>query len=502
MHTKRFFAILLALLLAAGTVTACGEQAVENTESQVLSDTAAETEPETEDIYTDYCSIDLGGRSVRISVSSNSADGMESSYLYIAGPEELTGELAKDNAYERNIFVEEMLNCKLEYEAIELGYDKVESHISKLVTAGDNSIDYFINDQYGLVACARKGQLLDVTDTSNFQEYYFDFDSDVYYREYMDGINVGNGIYMITGDYFIDTLRAAHSLYMNTKMYGEKYGDPYGVYKTVLEDKWTLDALYTIIDESYVDTNGDGASDADDNFGMVIATKNDLNSYWMLYYSTDSRVVDFDERGMPYPAENNLEKMVYVTDMLINIQYSQGIWKSEDVHDSLNIFVDDKAIFCVFQKLGAMELEHVRNFEGTGVVPYPMSDENQDGYRTVVHDTAEMGAFPKTTVGEAASAASAVIQVMSTHAHANMRRDYFETILKLKLVQDEYSAQMLDIIVDGIRAPFEFVYINSYAYSPVSNSIRSNTNKVASTLQSGANGLQKTLDDLIETFDK
>jgi hypothetical protein len=391
-----------------------------------------------------------------------------------------------------------MLNCELEYEELDLSYDKVQNHVSKLVTAGDAAVDYYVNDQYGLVACANRGDLLNVADPINFNEYYFDFNTNAYYTEYMDGINIGNKIYMITGDYFIDTMRAAHGLYMNTNLYGTLYGNANGVYEKVLENKWTLDEFVTILENSYTDKNGNGEADENDEFGVSINTKNDLNAFWMFYYSTDSRVVDFDEEGFPYVATDNTERIVYVADRLINIQHSTGAWKTPGVNEAREFFVQDRAIVCTYQKIGGLEHDSIRNFDGAGVIPYPMADENQDGYRTVVHDTAELGALPKTTTGEAASAVSAVIQVMSVHAHENMRRDYFETILKQKYAQDKYTAQMLDVIVEGIRAPFEYIYINSHSYGAVSGSIGRGTNLVASSLAKIQKPLSKTLENLIK----
>ena len=49
---------------------------------------------------------------------------MPSSYPYIAGPEEMTGEAVADSVYTRNQNVEELLNCKLEHIALDLEYNQ------------------------------------------------------------------------------------------------------------------------------------------------------------------------------------------------------------------------------------------------------------------------------------------------------------------------------------------------------------------------------------------
>ena len=138
-NMKRLLSSLLALLLLASLAacgsnpsdfgdgagqTAAGDSAVTPGDS-AAGDDAAETEA---DVLAPYRSIDLGGRTVHISVSSNISEnggGMPSSYPYIAGPDELTGESVQDNVFERNHAVEEMLSVKLDYQPLDLNYDQV-----------------------------------------------------------------------------------------------------------------------------------------------------------------------------------------------------------------------------------------------------------------------------------------------------------------------------------------------------------------------------------------
>ncbi len=251
---RNVLAILLAALLLTTSFVACGGG--ETTETQAAENTAAgeNTAAETEaDLFAAYRNIDLGGRTVNISVSSNISEdggGMPTSYPYIAGPEEMTGESVQDGVFQRNLAVEEMLNCKLQHEALDLNFDRVQPHIESLVLSGDAAVDYFINDQLGLLHCGLKGYLLDLADKSMFEEYYFDLESDIYYSEYMKQLSVGDKRFMITGDYFIDTMRAAHVLYLNKNIVNDLYGDADYVYNLVLDDDWTLAKMNEMITEA------------------------------------------------------------------------------------------------------------------------------------------------------------------------------------------------------------------------------------------------------------
>lgn len=515
----RLLAFLFASLLLL-SFPACGNGGGTDSpdaapDAPAVSDLASDAEPEpaeTADLFEAYRGIDLGGRTMNISVSSNITEnggGMPTSYPYIAGPEELTGEPVQDNVYERNHLVEEMLDTALNYMELDLNYDQVQPYIANLVMSGDTGIDYYVNDQLGLLNCGLNGYLLDLNDKANFGTDWFDFDCGAYYAEYMKGLSLGAKRFIMTGDYFIDTLRAGHVLYLNKNIARDVLGSPDAVYEMVLDGSWTLDRFDAIVEQAYADLNGDSQPDDDDRYGLAGHSKGWAAPYYAFYYSTDSHVVDFDADGMPYLNDANLERMSKAAEYLITLDKSVGMYKTSSVADSLKKFVNGGAMFSMFSKVGDMEQNSIRDFDGMGVVPYPKLDENQAAYRTAVHDTAEMGAVPITTVGEAATAVSAVVQVLAVHAHEHLLKDYYEVALKSKYAQDKYSAEMLDLVVAGITAPFEFAYelgfgsdsyLGNITFGPVSDSISQGTDVTASSFATKTKVANKRIAKLIEAY--
>lgn len=522
MNKKKIVSLLiLAAMALSGFATGCSNNSASTTADETTQNasnseapevSSAEEAPVEVDLFENFRSVDLGGRTVNISVSSNVSEGgagMPSSYLYIAGPAETVGESVQDNVYERNIFVEELLGCKLNYMAADLPLDQVQPYLEKLVTSGDTSIDYYVNDQYGLLNCALNGSLLDLTDQSLFKEYYFDFNTDAYYTEYMAGLTLGDKRFIMTGDYFIDTMRASHVLYFNKNIYTSVFGNADDLYNKILEKNWTMDEFNKTIDAAYIDVDGDGKQSDGDTYGLSIHSKNWGDPYYVFYYSTDCHAIDKDDDGVPYINALNVERMSKMAEKLIVTNTSNGTYKTENVGESLKKFVNGQSLFTAFQKIGDIEQSSIRDFDGMGVVPYPLMDETQTGYRTLVHDTAEMGALPITTIGEAATAASAVIQVMSIHAHENLLHDYYETALKSKYAQDEYTAKMLDLVVAGISAPFELAYefgfsgssyLGGITFLPVRDSIDKGTDVTASGFERRLKIATKKLDKLIEIY--
>lgn len=508
--------LLAALLVSTSVLTACGNTVTNETTVDTTANIDGDTpQAETEtDLFAAYRGIDLNGRTLHISVSSNVAEwggGMPSSYPYIAGPDEMTGESVQDSIFQRNLAVEEMLNCTLEHEALDLDYDKVQPYIETQVLSGDASVDYYVNDQLGLLLSAMKGYFLDLAGKSNFGEYYFDLDSDIYYSEYMQQLSVGKKRFIITGDYFIDTLRASHVLYMNKNIVNDLFGNGDAIYELVLDDTWTLSKMNEIIADAYLDTNGDGTADEGDQYGLVGHAADTIFAYYVFYYTTDCKVVNFDSDGLPYINTACQETLSKMAEMLIAVDTNIGTYRTDSVANSLLKFVNGGSLFTYFQKVGDMEQASIREFDGMGVVPYPKKDESQAKYMTLVHDTAEMGAVPVTTVGDAATAVSAVIQVLSTHAHENLLEGYYEVALKSKYAQDAYTAQMLDIVVAGISAPFEFAYefgfggdsfLNLITFNPIYESITNGTDMTASTFATRLPAAQTRLQELIDIYTK
>ena len=506
-HMKKWFSCVLAALILAAVFASCGEKQDAGNPANHQADPsesvpdAEETEAETEDpLFGSLTSVDLGGETVRASVSCGHADGIAvSSYEYIAGPEELTGESCQDYAYERNSFVENMLNCSLEYDAVDYWWDEVLPYVSQLFMSGETACSYLINDLLGLTWAAQQGYLLDTADRSNFDDYWFDFDSDAYYKDFMLPLCVGPKRFFISGDYFIDTLRSSHVMFLNKNLYADLFGDPNDIYNLVLDKRWTLDAFFEIEDAAYVDTNGNGKKDKEDTFGLTNNAQS-VQANWMLYYSTDAHIVDFDGEGNPSFAPNPLERISFVAERLIKINKTKAIWKTGNVPDTRKHFTEGHCVFALFQKIGDIEDDTVREMDGVGVIPCPLADETQDGYRTLVHTSAEVGAILGTVVGKQASAASAVIQVMAVHSHEYLRELYYETALKQKYAQDQMTSRMLDIVVDGIRAPFEYLYMDSYSFDIAAESIQAGKLVVASSYAKREESMRTALDNLIQKY--
>lgn len=264
---KKRILCLLLVLLQAGMV-ACGNaeggsDSGETKSADMQTETAVESETEEADPFAGF---NYDGKDFRIYTSTNiAAVSLGNSNYMIEGPEELTGDAAPDAAYERNLAVEDLLNIHFTYEHLDNRYDQVNATIKKYITAGEDAYDLIINDMYGISPLTLEGMFYNILDGK-----YFDFSKPWWYDDFMSDVAINSNYqYMLGGDYFIDILRCSHCLFYNKSLYEKMTGDGEGLYDVVLAGDWTFDAFNTLVEQSYVDLNGDGKKDTGDQFGYA-----------------------------------------------------------------------------------------------------------------------------------------------------------------------------------------------------------------------------------------
>ncbi len=493
---KRFTLILLALLLA---LPSCGNAT--STETTASAETNAETSAQTE-APDPFASFDYGGKSFRVySSAHNASQTLQSSNYLIQGPEELTGDAAPDAAYERNLAVAELLNIDYAFTQAELNYDQVQNEVRTYTLAGDNAYDLIINDMYGLTPLTLESSFYNVLDG-----VHFDFTQPYWYTDFMHDISINTGEqYFLAGDYFIDVLRCCHLLLLNKDMYQDMHGDPAELYTMVTENEWTFDKWVELIDSSYIDLNGNGQKDADDNFGYVV--HQDWGPMIPMLVSANPGYIERDDRGYPVITINN-ERTIAFADMLLSMWKSNGMAANAIMNNDqvlmVSTFSSGRSLILGYQQLGSLEHESIRSTEfEMGILPYPKLDEQQEYYNTSTHDTAEIGVIPVTLPTSEIEFVSAVVEVLCRETYENVLPQYYETSLKIKYTRDSESGQMLDIIHDNIGNSFilawditlNAIFMNGTMYGGV---IGAGQNKFSSTYASRIDAAQNKLNEIIE----
>ncbi len=508
---KKKLALILALLMLVSAATSCAESKTEETAS-VTSSPSADTEttggveeenPYYEGYVDPFVDVDFNGETFTVYNSINQRGTLTSSNYLIEGPEELTGDAATDAAFQRNLDVMDRLNIQIQYENVDYSYDVVASNIRQLLQSGDASYDVIINDIYGLAPITPEGLFHNAYSGQNF-----DFSNPWWYDEFMSDISINENLrFILAGDYFIDMLRCTHCLVMNKDLYTDTYGDPEDVYAMVLNHEWTLDNVKMLIENCYLDLNGNGAHDKGDQYGLVAFEYWGPMIPWLI--SADPGFITRTDDGYPELALNN-ERSISLTEKLNSIlnNNATGInLTSGDEAQTESIFLEGRSLFIGYERLGSLENASFRDAEiGLAVLPYPMLDELQDDYVTSTHDTAELGFIPVSVSYDRLDFISTVIEVLCRETYVQVLPHYYESALKIKYTRDTSSAQMIDIIHDhyGNGFPLAFsnglsgIFLNATFNSAISANSTDFTSKYKTLEKAATKQLNKMIEQCIE----
>lgn len=433
----------LMLLAALMLLTACAGKPAARTE-----DAAGPESGDTQTAEPDILDgLDFKGADYRINMSATDI----SSHVYMESLGESTGDVALDSVYERNLAVQEKLNVNFVYTETDFGWSSVTNEVRKIVLSGEDAFELIVNDEIGLAAAGVEKLLVNV-----YECEYFDFKKPGWWHDYMRDLTIGNDkMYLLVGDYFIDVLRKSHVIYFNRAMFRELYGNPDDLYAAVIGGSWTYDEFLKHIIGAYSDTDGSGSKSRADTFGLIIGGVG--GSIFPFSYGTDAPFVTRDAQGVPSLTMNN-ERSNKLYEKIYAAFYN-------DATDCGNYYTEPSALHAKFIGDGSLfisgagigDFDIFRSMESDiGLLPYPKLDETQSSYVTVVHDTAEIGVIPITCTNTAM--ASAVVQALCQESAKTVVPAYYETALKVKYVRDNYSAQMIDLVHDGISGLFTLVY--------------------------------------------
>ena len=492
---KKALCLLLALLMIAFSLAACAkdEDPAETTDP---AESQKETEPEEND---PFAGVNYKGETFDIYTSVNQATvSMSSSNNYIEGPDEVTGDAALDTALKRNNDVMERLNVNFSYNQVDLNHEDVAQDIRQLVLSGDTTYELIINDIWGLVPITPEGLFRNSLDGEAF-----DFDQPWWYSDFMSDIALNTNMqFALAGDYFIDMLRCTHCLVMNKDIYRDLYGDPDDVYQTVIDRGWTIDKYQAIVSKAYIDKNGNGEADEDDQYGSV------AYGYWgpliPWVISGDPGFIDRDEEGYPFITVNN-ERSLLLLEKLNTLFHDQSSYIIEDTDEQvfINMFTSGNSLFLWYQRLASLESESLRRTDvDLAVLPYPMLDENQKDYVTSTHDTAELGFIPMTVANENMPFVSTVIEVLCRETNRQVLPTYYESSLKIKYTRDKLSGQMIDIIHDHYGNGFALAWSGGLDGIFLSNTFRDCIVANDTNFASEYKKLEKTEQRMLKNFIK
>ncbi len=442
MHTyHRFLACLLAIL-ATFSLTACGNNGSgSETEAASTDTTAAETTPaetEAETIATDaLASVDFGGETFNI-ITNNTLNGY---YLptTLQMATELTGEVINDTLYNRDRWIEEKYNVKVEtFNRDEWAWNVINQNYQKGIQAGDFEYELIIEDLAEVTRVLSTGGLvypLNMIDTIHLEEEYW-------FPQLNEELKVGGDLYFAACPISPRYYGSAYVIMFNRDLASD-IGIP-DLYETVTNGAWTLDKMDEYAAMAVNDANGDGAWTEDDIYGMSYEV---LTGESIILGAGHHYVVNEGDTLKVMLKDENLLNIMQKFSTMCQQDYT--IWDGGDPQDMTKILETGHYLFwnpCTFN------LAEFRDYTyDFGILPMPKGTESQNGYYGYSQPWANSTALiPITVTGERLTMAGTLTNAMTAYGYDYVRPAVFDNVIQLKTVRDARSAEIIDMIFENV----------------------------------------------------
>ena len=267
------------------------------------------------------------------------------------------------------------------------------------------------------------------------------------------------------------------------------------LYQEVLDGKFTLDRMNTLVAGAYADLNNDGITDLDDRLGML--THALAAAVDPFVYGSDIVFTTRDEEGF-IQLQMMSEDAVALAEKLCAFFHQRAVSpKSEGKH--ADIFKKGNVLFMGNCRL--MDSTVLRDMEDDfGYLPFPKYDDEQEEYHSLVHDTALQGCI--SIASQNLDIAGAVLEALNAESYRIVTPAWYESALKLKYARDDVASQMIDLIKDSMTTNFIFAY--SFSLNNLGliyrNLVGGNNPNYASYVQSILPAAEQKLADLVKVF--
>ena len=472
---KAASAALCALLLA-GALSACGGGGTQTTTANSGATTAvagATTPGDTSatQMSPNVPEADYGGYTFTFLAHQEPANG---NWLTL-DPRELVseqenGELINDAVYKRNSVISQEFNVQFAM----LTNNNELSLLKKSVAAGDNAYDCAVVFNNNVPSAITQSLLMEV---SNLQ--YIDR-SKPWWDPAANALTIDNKCYILGGDLTILDKEATNSFFFNKDMIASLGLD--SPYDLVNSGNWTFDKLAEMIKNVPLDLNGDGQMDQNDRYGIL--TFNDTLHAMLVSGGGALAVKDAnDEPVMSFATQQNLNVITKATDILYdknsvyNMQSRESSASATWGDHYQNMFSNNQGLF-IWARLSLAEF--LRDVDiNFGIIPMPKYDTNQANYSSLVNPyTGVMIGVPKSCPDTART--STILEALSCESHYTLQPAYYDETLQRKMVRDNESSSMLDIIFANKVYDIGAVYSFGNVFTNFSNLYNNYNSDVAS----------------------
>ncbi len=464
---NRTTAIILTALMAMFAFSCGNEQQNPNTSGDTTTAEASSGET----VGADIPSERYDGYKFRVMASDDEAYASANEIF----AESETGDLMNDAVYKRNRKVEERFGLTMEF--VLVAGNSLMSTFNQSVLAGDDQFDATVTTTSNIAPAVSNNYVLPLSSLE-----YVDIKKPWWNTQLIKASAINGESYFMMGDIGFGWRDATWVLCFNKRLY-EQY-DFDDIYTMVRDGEWTLEILEAQCRKITSDLNGDSIIDKDDQWGMLgsktagigLVTSTGITS---VRTGSDGSCELALESERNINALDRIRRFVTNNDLMIRAEDLTGstdIWT-----DIINIFREGRALYRISVMRDVVSLRDMN--DDFGIIPLPKYDEEQESYYSTYQSWSATGYIVPKTI-EDTRRTSAILEYMGSVSNDTLTNSYYNVTLQGKVVRDDDSSEMLDIIFNSMTSDIGLAYDIGGVRTMISTIINSETDNIASTLAS------------------
>ena len=439
---KRIISAILATLMCVGLIFVVGCQPSGDDTSALGSDTLPPEEDDTPKLEvpdTKYDGADftiyMGGQGVGVNDRFNDWSEDNLDYPTVSAA-----------IFKRNQQLQALYDIKISSDedwANENGSGKSYTKVAEEFFAMDCSYSMFEVGTLAAASLARNGYLYDLNKTP-----YINVNKPWWDQGVTKDLQVQGRMYYSTGDISIVDNLNTHNIFFNKELAKEL--EIPDLYQLVDSGNWTLDKYTEYVKYGSQELNGDGIRNENDRYGAIIWN----DAIQATFAGGGQRIATVNDEGkieLTYYNEKSFDIIAKFTEVSFNrdISYNYVIrlstWQQWDPV-RVSMFENDQALFflTVLNTFGRLRNANV----DFGILPYPKYDTEQERYCSYVGSSASnMICLGYHMSEEDVARNSAIIEAAAYYSKQIVTPEYYDVMLKGRMIRDDESAPCLDIII-------------------------------------------------------
>lgn len=300
-------------------------------------------------------------------------------------------------------------------------------------------------------------------------------------------------LYFLGGNITLSQVAWAGMMVYNKTLLKEYFSD-LNIYELVDNHEWTIDKLYELSSQVWVDANNSGVIDAGDTIGYAEYTGNGWLDIWLAALGVD--ITTKDSEGYPYISIYS-ERTIDAFEKLQKLSYANPGALGQEVERGDTTFKNGNVLFAASALRNCEEYRSLT--QPYGALPMPMYDQEQDGYHSYPQNSCSLIVVLSTCTET--DLIGATLELMAAESYRQVTPQYYEVCLQGKYSQAPDDSRMYDIIVNGIKLDFGYVYA-TLSIGNINNLFRDLTGDFAQTYEKNKLVYETALETLIDKLDE